>query len=37
MQVHPMQTADRSTRWSLLEPVICAGETFPQDPAIADG
>ena len=36
LQIRPFEAADWPGLWSLLEPVVRAGETFPHDPAISE-
>ena len=36
LQIRPYEVADWPAVWALLEPVFCAGGTFPHDPAITE-
>ncbi|MFM7547548.1 MAG: GNAT family N-acetyltransferase, partial [Cyanobacteriota bacterium] len=36
LQIRPYEATDWPALWALLEPVFCAGGTFPHDPWITE-
>jgi GNAT superfamily N-acetyltransferase len=36
IQIRPLEASDWDSTWSLLEPVLREGETFPHDPGISE-